>query len=65
MLDQPYMTGNEKFLNRIKKYIPLLLSIDLIEANSMSHEPNMIDIYSASWGMLIIFAPSFFFLLMN
>jgi proprotein convertase subtilisin/kexin type 2 len=23
---------------------------DLIEANSMSHEPNMIDIYSASWG---------------
>ncbi|KAL1243800.1 Neuroendocrine convertase [Trichinella spiralis] len=23
---------------------------DLIEANSMSHEPNLIDIYSASWG---------------
>jgi proprotein convertase subtilisin/kexin type 2 len=23
---------------------------DLIEANSMGHEPNMIDIYSASWG---------------
>ncbi|CAF1543589.1 unnamed protein product [Adineta ricciae] len=23
---------------------------DLIEANSMSHEPDMIDIYSASWG---------------
>lgn len=23
---------------------------DLIEANSMSHEPNKIDIYSASWG---------------
>lgn len=23
---------------------------DIIEANSMSHEPNMIDIYSASWG---------------
>lgn len=23
---------------------------DLIEANSMSHEPNIIDIYSASWG---------------
>ena len=26
---------------------------DLIEANSMSHEPNMIDIYSASWGMCL------------
>ncbi len=23
---------------------------DLIEANSMGHEPNLIDIYSASWG---------------
>lgn len=23
---------------------------DIIEANSMSHEPNLIDIYSASWG---------------
>ncbi len=23
---------------------------DLIEANSMGHEPNKIDIYSASWG---------------
>lgn len=23
---------------------------DLIEANSMGHEPNRIDIYSASWG---------------
>ena len=23
---------------------------DLIEANSMSHESNIIDIYSASWG---------------
>ncbi|XP_074647026.1 neuroendocrine convertase 2-like [Tubulanus polymorphus] len=23
---------------------------DLIEANSMAHEPNLIDIYSASWG---------------
>lgn len=23
---------------------------DLIEANSMGHEPNIIDIYSASWG---------------
>ncbi|CAF1401090.1 unnamed protein product [Adineta ricciae] len=23
---------------------------DLIEANSMSHQPNLIDIYSASWG---------------
>lgn len=23
---------------------------DLIEANSMGHEPNVIDIYSASWG---------------
>ena len=24
--------------------------IDLIEANSMGHEPDIIDIYSASWG---------------
>lgn len=23
---------------------------DLIEANSMGHEPDLIDIYSASWG---------------
>ena len=23
---------------------------DLIEAKSMGHEPNLIDIYSASWG---------------
>lgn len=23
---------------------------DLIEANSMGHEPHKIDIYSASWG---------------
>lgn len=23
---------------------------DLIEANSMGHEPHLIDIYSASWG---------------
>lgn len=23
---------------------------DLIEANSMGHKPEMIDIYSASWG---------------
>ncbi len=23
---------------------------DLIEANSMGHEPNLVDIYSASWG---------------
>lgn len=23
---------------------------DLIEANSMGHEPGLIDIYSASWG---------------
>lgn len=23
---------------------------DIIEANSMSHEPNLVDIYSASWG---------------
>ena len=32
-----------------------LLFVDLIEANSMSHEPHMIDIYSASWGMYIGF----------
>ena len=23
---------------------------DLIEANSMGHKPDMVDIYSASWG---------------
>ncbi len=32
----------------------ILLFIDLIEANSMSHEPNMIDIYSASWGFYLL-----------
>ncbi len=30
-----------------------IVVLDLIEANSMSHEPDMIDIYSASWGLSI------------
>ena len=35
----------------IEKRSRRLCLIDLIEANSMGHEPNLIDIYSASWGL--------------
>lgn len=51
MLDQPYMTGEfdeEWAMNARRKAI--VFQLDLIEANSMGHEPDIIDIYSASWG---------------
>ena len=47
MLDQPYMTGESEVLVTQQRSF---LALDLIEANSMAHEPDLIDIYSASWG---------------
>ena len=40
-----YSLGNERWsMSKCFRWL------DLIEANSMSHEPDLIDIYSASWG---------------
>jgi len=44
-----------KILTEIGAYLGIRMldqpyMTDLIEANSMGHEPDLIDIYSASWG---------------
>lgn len=53
------VTYNENIVKYVFDFLYLFAGIrmldqpymtDLIEANSMGHEPNLIDIYSASWG---------------
>lgn len=50
MLDQPYMVKLMFISLDIRTRIMIYFQTDLIEANSMGHEPHKIDIYSASWG---------------